>query len=179
MQSVVISLRKSSHPLNFPDVDFNLPHRLLCSFRVADELLGALGKNLGDALSPPTYLLTFVHEIFLDAYPPKPESKTEALWALRSLQTVLGECPSEMVSETLDIFIDSLCVWFKDEQHVLTRQEYSSDVSFSVGQNWRRSNNGLFAGHTLVSDDFDVDSGLASYVFNTSELRSDIILSAR
>lgn len=132
MQSVVISLRTSWHILNFPFVDLNLRHRLLCSFRVADELLGALGKNLGDALSPPTYLLTFVHEIFLDAYPPKPESKTEALWALRSLQTVLGECPSEMVSETLDIFIDSLCVWFKDEQHVLTRQEYSSDVSFSL-----------------------------------------------
>ena len=106
--------------------------------RAADLLMGSLDHLIEESGAIPTSLVDFVHEVLLTAYPPEPRNKVVSLWVLRSLQTMISTCPSELVMQLLEPLADGLCVWLIDDCNAFTSEEYSRDV---------RTADGLFIQH--------------------------------
>lgn len=96
--------------------------------RVADFLLGSLNGTLEGSKGLPISLLDFVHEVLQTAYPPEPRNKIVSLWALRSLQTTVNNCPPELLTRLLEILHDGISLWLIDQCDIFSKDEYSRDV---------------------------------------------------
>ncbi len=96
--------------------------------RVADFRLSSLNSSLEDSSALPISLLDFVHEVLQTTYPPEPRNKIVSLWALRSLQTAVNNCPPKLITRMLEILHDGISLWLNDECDIFSKDEYSRDV---------------------------------------------------
>jgi hypothetical protein len=99
----------------------------VASTRLADVILTRL--DLEDARQLPDSLLSFVNDILVSSYPPELENKPVSMWLIRSLTRVVDACPNELLLDMLESLKDGFCTWLTDRQKVMTREEYSFNVS--------------------------------------------------
>lgn len=79
--------------------------------------------------SLPVTFVELVHDIMVTSYPPHPRFNLIAQWLIRSLQTVIDGCPTELLVEMLERMQEGICTWIGDECNVFENEQYSSDVS--------------------------------------------------
>ncbi|KAK7048531.1 hypothetical protein R3P38DRAFT_2869948 [Favolaschia claudopus] len=94
--------------------------------RVTESLLEYLEKE--EIRELPESLLELVNDTLRSSYPPAPRNKQRALWALRSLQRVIENCPDELAVDMLGLIEEGLITWLSDEHQALTEAEYEYDA---------------------------------------------------
>lgn len=77
----------------------------------------------------PEDIFELLRDVLHASYPPDPEDKIVAFWLLRSLLTVIDDCPSEFLERILYILNGPLCNWIADLAHEFSTEEYSNNVS--------------------------------------------------
>ncbi|KAH8104762.1 hypothetical protein BXZ70DRAFT_614597 [Cristinia sonorae] len=94
--------------------------------RVADMLLAHLEIN--DIRQAPPSLFEFVNDTLTSSYPPAQRNVITSMWLLRSLASIIVECPAELLEGVLGPIQDGLSAWVADEFTALSESEYELDV---------------------------------------------------
>jgi hypothetical protein len=77
----------------------------------------------------PQNLLDLVSDTMRATYPPEPRNKGIAMWLVRSLMSVVENCPVEFCLSVLQTLRESLCMWLADECGAWTEDHFTYDVS--------------------------------------------------
>jgi hypothetical protein len=77
----------------------------------------------------PQNLLDLVSDTMRATYPPEPRNKGIAMWLVRSLMSVVENCPVEFCLSVLQTLKESLCMWLADECGAWTEDHSTYDVS--------------------------------------------------
>lgn len=95
---------------------------------MADYLLSAFDKTIDRCTSLPSAFIDLIHDILSTSYPPPPRNKVVAIWLLRSLVSVISNCPSDLVVELLENLLEGLVIWITDDCELFTDEEYTSEI---------------------------------------------------
>ncbi|KAF8968986.1 hypothetical protein BDZ97DRAFT_1797269 [Flammula alnicola] len=76
----------------------------------------------------PLGVLELASETMRATYPLEPRYKHFAMWMVRSLATVIENCPPEFCLRLLQVVQEGLCLWLSDECEVWTEHDLTYDV---------------------------------------------------
>ena len=96
------------------------------SIRLVDNLLSHLESS--EMRDIPQNLLELVSDTMRATYPPEPRNKGIAMWLVRSLTSVVENCPVEFCLSVLQTLRESLCMWLADGCGVWTEDHFTYDV---------------------------------------------------